>query len=78
MPVIDDRVWTVRFRREVADLLRQRAAEDGKTVQQVIVAAVERWLGFEAPGPAAPAAPREQDTYQYGGGAPSASPRRQS
>jgi hypothetical protein len=71
MALVDDRVWTVRFRREVADLLRQRAAADGKTVQQVIVAAVERYLDVGAPAPAATSAPPEQDTYQYGGGAPS-------
>lgn len=65
MGVVDDRVWTVRFRREVADLLRQRAAADGKTVQQVIIAAVERYFGLE---PVEAIAPREQDTYQYGGG----------
>jgi len=68
MALVDDRVWTVRFRREVADLLRQRAAADGKTVQQVIVAAVERYLGFGETGVFPPGAPPEQDTYQYGGG----------
>ncbi|MCS6802298.1 MAG: hypothetical protein RMM58_12815 [Chloroflexota bacterium] len=66
MAVVDDRVWTVRFRREVADLLRQRAAAEGKTVQQVIIAAVERYFGLEEAG--SPAVPREQDLYQYGGG----------
>ncbi|MFN8535013.1 MAG: hypothetical protein U0556_15860 [Dehalococcoidia bacterium] len=66
--IVDDRVWTVRFRRELADQLRARAATDGKTVQQVIVAAVEALFAAsaDADDPSTPS--HEQDTYQYGGG----------
>ncbi|MCS7002166.1 MAG: hypothetical protein NZ518_04875 [Dehalococcoidia bacterium] len=69
----DDRVWTVRFRRDLADRLRQRAADDDLTVQQVIIMAVERYFAAQ-PEPESdetlpePKPATEQDLYQYGGG----------
>jgi hypothetical protein len=64
----DDRVWTVRFRQATADRLRERAAAEGKTVQQIIVAAVEQVLGL-APEPAERSTtPGDLDLYHYGGG----------
>lgn len=71
MPFYDDRVWTVRFRGEIAEWLRQHAAEQGHTVQQVIVAAVTAAMHarVEADEKATDAAPAEQDIYQYGNAA---------
>ncbi len=69
--MIDDRVWTVRFRREIADQIRQIAEHEHLTVQQVIIRAVERMLD---PRPAdVPSTPgsSDHDIYQYGGGAAS-------
>jgi hypothetical protein len=66
--MIDDRVWTVRFRLELADLLREHAAAENLTVQQVIVRSVEAALQPKPADEAAPeAAPKiDQDTYKYG------------